>query len=169
MLSHYLWYIPICQVFFFKLIHCSLHYKNNKYVECAFSIYIQASLCLIPNQKKKKILASSYHHHHHHHHLITHCQFDKNPWFSNHTGSQFESWYGLGDSANPLPPLRSHLPICKIQKLFQWPWKSSPPLMLSFFRSCYSLYLWISPKNTPEITVSLLIGSISTTGEANIY
>lgn len=40
--------------FFFLLIHCSLHYKNNRYVECAFSIYTQASLCLTPDQKKKK-------------------------------------------------------------------------------------------------------------------
>lgn len=62
-LSHYLWYVPTCQVFL-KLIHCSLRYKNNRYIECAFSIYAQIFLCLTPNQKnKKQTLLSSYHHH----------------------------------------------------------------------------------------------------------
>ena len=49
--------------FFFNLFTVVCIIKNNRYVERAFSIYTQTSLCLIPHQKKKKekkkILVSS--------------------------------------------------------------------------------------------------------------
>ena len=40
--------------FFFNLFTVVCIIKNNRYVECAFSIYTQTSLCLIPHQKRKR-------------------------------------------------------------------------------------------------------------------
>lgn len=100
---------PSAKFFFFLLIHCSLHYKNNRYVECAFSIYTQASLCLTPDQKKKKkILVSLYHH--------------RRPMPTLRTSlvtNQTQSVPVLvspGEWVNPLPSLRCHFPVCKIRK-----------------------------------------------------
>lgn len=60
MLSHYLWCIPIYQVFF-NLFTVVCIMKPIGMLS-ASSIYSQASLCLTPNQNK--ILMSSYHHPH---------------------------------------------------------------------------------------------------------
>lgn len=59
MLSHYLWCIPICQVFF-NLFTVVCIMKTTSMLS-ASSIYIQASLCLTPNQKQNPavIISSS--------------------------------------------------------------------------------------------------------------